>query len=143
MKKYILITDIGRDTDDTLALLILLKKHKNNIIKLLAICVSGAKLNERANSVYYWLNYYNITDISVITGKGEEFIFQPIDVDEKTKKIIKEIDSNICILPYKKNEKINDMKKNITTYNNLEEFFKNNENIYNIYILCISPVRPL
>ena len=84
MKKYILITDIGRDTDDTLALLILLKKHKNNIIKLLAICVSGAKLNERANSVYYWLNYYNITDISVITGKGEEFIFQPIDVDEKT-----------------------------------------------------------
>lgn len=142
MNKYILITDIGRDTDDTLALLILLKKHKNNIIKLLAICVSGAKLNERANSVYYWLNYYNITDISVITGKGEEFIFQPIDVDEKTKKIIKEIDSNICILPYKKNEKINDMKKNITTYNNLEEFFKNNENIYNIDILCISPVRP-
>ena len=34
MKKYILITDIGRDTDDTLALIILLYLHKIKKIKL-------------------------------------------------------------------------------------------------------------
>jgi len=143
MKKYILITDIGRDTDDTFALLILLNNHKKNIIKLLAICLSGAKLDERAKSIYYWLNYYNIKDICVVIGKGEELIIQPLDIDEKTNKIIKENDSNICILPYEKIEKNKNMKKDIIIYNNLEEFFKNNSSIYNIDILCIAPIRPL
>lgn len=133
MKKYILITDIGRDTDDTFALLILLNNHKKNIIKLLAICLSGAKLDERAKSIYYWLNYYNIKDICVVIGKGEELIIQPLDVDEKTNKIIKENDSNICILPYEKIEKNKNMEKDIIIYNNLEEFLK----IIAVYIISI------
>ena len=85
---YILITDIGRDTDDTLALLVLLYLHKLSKINLKAIAVSGAKLDLRANCIYYWLNKFKINNIAVISGIKEDFVFEPIDVDEKTKKII-------------------------------------------------------
>ena len=106
MKSYILITDIGRDSDDTLALIVLLYYHKISKIKLLSIAVSGAKLIQRANCVFYWLSYYKIDDISVIIPLQEELIFDPIDIDDKTKRIIKDIDSNVCILPYdEKNSK--------------------------------------
>ena len=84
MINYIVITDIGRDTDDTLALIILLYLHKKNDINLSCIAVSGAKLELRANSVYYWLYKFNITNISVVLALNEEFSFKPIDIDEKT-----------------------------------------------------------
>ena len=96
-ESYILITDIGRDTDDTLALLILLYLHILDKIKLLAIAVSGSKLQNRGNSVYYWLSKFRIIDIAVIIPLGEQFNFEPIDIDERTNKIIKDIDSNVCI----------------------------------------------
>jgi len=48
MKNYILITDIGRDTDDTLALIILLYLHKIKKIKLLTIAVSGGKIKKQS-----------------------------------------------------------------------------------------------
>lgn len=100
MKKYILITDIGRDTDDTLALIILLYLHKIKKIQLLAIAVSGAKLENRAKNVLYWLSKYGIKDVGVISCLNEEFTFSPIDIDERNNKIVKDIDSNVCILPY-------------------------------------------
>ena len=144
MINYIVITDIGRDTDDTLALIILLYLHKKNNIKLSCIAVSGAKLELRANSVYYWLYKFNITDISVVLALNEEFSFKPIDIDEKTNEIIKDVDSNICILPYnddKTGDNINIFIKNIKTYNNLYEYFA--ENPQNIDIIAIAPIRPL
>jgi hypothetical protein len=140
---YILITDIGRDTDDTLALLILLYLHKLSKINLKAIAVSGAKLDLRANCIYYWLNKFKIYDISVILGIKEDFVFEPIDIDEKTKKIIKDNDSNVCVLPYnEKTTNINKLKKNIKSYTNLTEFINNNH-CNDINIISIAPIRPL
>ena len=144
MINYIVITDIGRDTDDTLALIILLYLHKKNNINLSCIAVSGAKLELRANSIYYWLYKFNITDISVVLALNEEFSFKPIDIDEKTNEIIKDVDSNICILPYnddKTGDNINIFIRNIKTYNNLYEYFA--ENPQNIDIIAIAPIRPL
>ena len=137
-ENYILITDIGRDTDDTLALLILLYLHKLNKIKLLAIAVSGSKLQNRGNSVYYWLSKFRIIDIAVIIPLEEQFNFEPIDIDEKTNKIIKDIDSNVCILPYTKKT----FTTNINKYDNLNSFFEKNA-INNINIISIAPIRPL
>ena len=143
MKSYILITDIGRDVDDTLALIVLLYYHKIGKIKLLTIAVSGAKLQQRANCVFYWLSYYKIDDISVIIPLQEELKFDPIDIDDKTKRIIKEVDSNVCILPYdEKTININLLKKNIKVYASLNDFFNTN-NDTNINMLIIAPVRPL
>ena len=143
MKNYILITDIGRDTDDTLALIILLYLHKIKKIKLLTIAVSGAKLKNRANCIFYWLSRYSIVDISVVLSLNEEFIFSPIDIDERTNKIVKDIDSNVCILPYDDtNINIIELKKNIKTYDNLTSFFDNNVD-NNIDVISIAPVRPL
>jgi len=137
-KKYILITDIGRDTDDTLALIILLYLHKLNKIKLLAIAVSGSKLQNRGNSVYYWLSRFKITNIAVVIPLDEEFSFKPIDIDERTNKIIKDVDSNVCILPYNKKT----FRTNINKYANLNSFFEANRDD-NIDIISIAPVRPL
>ena len=137
-ENYILITDIGRDTDDTLALLILLYLHKLDKIKLLAIAVSGSKLQNRGNSVYYWLSKFRIIDIAVIIPLEEQFNFEPIDIDERTNKIIKDIDSNVCILPYTKKT----FKTNINKYDNLHSFFETNET-NNINIISIAPIRPL
>lgn len=137
-ENYILITDIGRDTDDTLALLILLYLHKLDKIKLLAIAVSGSKLQNRGNSVYYWLSKFRIIDIAVIIPLEEQFNFEPIDIDERTNKIIKDIDSNVCILPYTKKT----FKTNINKYDNLHSFFEKNA-INNINIISIAPIRPL
>lgn len=137
-ENYILITDIGRDTDDTLALLILLYLHKLDKIKLLAIAVSGSKLQNRGNSVYYWLSKFRIIDIAVIIPLEEQFNFEPIDIDEKTNKIIKDIDSNVCILPYTKKT----FTTNINKYDNLNSFFEKNA-INNINIISIAPIRPL
>ena len=143
MNKYILITDIGRDTDDTLALIILLYLHKINKIKLLAIAVSGAKLENRTNSVIFWLSKYSINNISVISSFNEEFVFSPIDIDERNNKIIKDIDSNVCILPYnEKKVNIENLKKNIDIYDNLISYFNNN-NEFDINIIAIAPIRPL
>lgn len=143
MNKYILITDIGRDTDDTLALIILLYLHKIKKIKLLAIAVSGAKLENRTNSVIYWLSKYSITNISVVSSLNEEFVFSPIDIDERNNKIIKDIDSNICILPYNDNKvNIENVKKNINIYDDLTSYFNNNDEC-NINIIAIAPIRPL
>jgi hypothetical protein len=143
MKSYILITDIGRDSDDTLALIVLLYYHKISKIKLLSIAVSGAKLIQRANCVFYWLSYYKIDDISVIIPLQEELKFDPIDIDDKTKRIIKDIDSNVCILPYdEKTVNINLLKKNIKVYASLNDFFNTNTDT-NINMLIIAPVRPL
>lgn len=143
MNKYILITDIGRDTDDTLALIILLYLHKIKKIKLLAIAVSGAKLKNRTNSVVYWLSKYSITDISLVSSLNEEFVFSPIDIDERYNKIVKDIDSNICILPYNDNKvNIENAKKNIKIYDDLTSYFNyNKEN--DINIIAIAPIRPL
>ena len=143
MNKYILITDIGRDTDDTLALIILLYLHKIKKIKLLVIAVSGAKLENRTNSVVYWLSKYSITDISVVSSINEEFVFSPIDIDERNNKIVKDIDSNICILPYNDNKvNIENAKKNINIYDDLTSYFNyNKEN--DINIIAIAPIRPL
>lgn len=143
MNKYILITDIGRDTDDTLALIILLYLHKIKKIKLLAIAVSGAKLKNRTNSVVYWLSKYSITDISLVSSLNEEFVFSPIDIDERNNKIVKDIDSNICILPYNDNKvNIENAKKNIKIYDDLTSYFNyNKEN--DINIIAIAPIRPL
>jgi hypothetical protein len=137
-ENYILITDIGRDTDDTLALLILLYLHKLDKIKLLAIAVSGSKLQNRGNSVYYWLSKFRIIDIAVIIPLEEQFNFEPIDIDERTNKIIKDIDSNVCILPYTKKT----FTTNINKYDNLNSFFEKNA-INNINIISIAPIRPL
>ena len=143
MNKYILITDIGRDTDDTLALIILLYLHKIKKIKLLAIAVSGAKLKNRTNSVVYWLSKYSITDISLVSSLNEEFVFSPIDIDERYNKIVKDIDSNICILPYNDNKvNIENVKKNINIYDDLTSYFNNNDEC-NINIIAIAPIRPL
>ena len=143
MNKYILITDIGRDTDDTLALIILLYLHKIKKIKLLAIAVSVAKLKNRTNSVVYWLSKYSITDISLVSSLNEEFVFSPIDIDERYNKIVKDIDSNICILPYNDNKvNIENAKKNIKIYDDLTSYFNyNKEN--DINIIAIAPIRPL
>jgi hypothetical protein len=108
-----------------LALIVLLYYHKISKIKLLSIAVSGAKLIQRANCVFYWLSYYKIDDISVIIPLQEELKFDPIDIDDKTKRIIKDIDSNVCILPYdEKTVNINLLKKNIKVYASLNDFFK-------------------
>lgn len=140
MKKYILITDIGRDTDDTLALIILLYLHKIKKIKLLAIAVSGAKLENRAKNVLYWLSKYGIKDVGVISCLNEEFTFSPIDIDERNNKIVKDIDSNVCILPYNSDYKFD--IENINIYDNLTNYFDNNiEN--DINIIAIAPIRPL
>lgn len=136
--KYILITDIGRDTDDTLALLVLLKFHKLNKIKLLAIAVSGSKLQDRTNIIYYWLSKFSITDIVVILNLQEEFKFKPLDVYDK--KVIKDVDSNTCILPYKYFK--DNFKTNIKTYKNLYDFFTKNIET-DINVISIAPVRPL
>ena len=143
MNKYILITDIGRDTDDTLALIILLYLHKIKKIKLLAIAVSGAKLKNRTNSVVYWLSKYSITDISLVSSLNEEFVFSPIDIDERYNKIVKDIDSNICILPYNDNKvNIENAKKNIKIYDDLTSYFNYNKD-NDINIIAIAPIRPL
>ena len=58
--------------------------------------------------------------------------------------IIKDVDSNICILPYnddKTGDNINIFIKNLKTYNNLYEYFA--ENPQNIDIIAIAPIRPL
>lgn len=137
-KSYILITDIGRDTDDTLALTILLYLHKLNKIKLLAIAVSGSKLQNRGNSVYYWLSRFKITNIAVVIPLDEEFSFKPIDINERTNKIIKDVDSNVCILPYNKKT----FSTAINKYANLNSFFEVNRDD-NINIISIAPIRPL
>lgn len=64
MRNFVLITDIGRDIDDTLALIVLLHKHKQNEINLKAIVVGGYVLDEREKLVYYWLHKFGIDELS-------------------------------------------------------------------------------
>jgi len=87
-KNFILITDIGRDIDDTLALIVLLSLHKQNKIKLPIIVAAGYNVETRVKLIYYWLKKYNINDISVIPCKkltnknidpDNSFCFEPTD----------------------------------------------------------------
>jgi inosine-uridine nucleoside N-ribohydrolase len=68
-KNYVLITDIGKDCDDTLALLVLLHHHVLKKINLVAIVVSGSNLYERVKIVLYWLMKYKIKNIAVIKSR--------------------------------------------------------------------------
>jgi hypothetical protein len=92
-KPYILITDIGRDIDDTMALLVLLHQHIQKKIKLLGIVVSGMELTKRKHIAYYWLHKFKIYDIPVVLSQKS---FDHLHVQH--------IDNRVCILPDNENE---------------------------------------
>ena len=69
IKNYVFITDIGKECDDTLALLVLLHHHILKKINLVAIVVSGSNLHERVKIVLYWLMKYKIKNIAVIKSR--------------------------------------------------------------------------
>lgn len=63
-RNFVLITDIGRDIDDTLALIALLHQHKEQKINLKAIVVAGYALDKREKLIYYWLRKFGINELS-------------------------------------------------------------------------------
>lgn len=146
IKNYILITDIGRDIDDTLALITLLYLHKKNLIKLLAIAVSGGNLENRVKCVKYWLVKFDIKNIYVIEGKGEHFDLR----DKNGKLITTNAGNNACVIPYDENNtSINDLVQSYEPQlckNTLLDYFQyevTDKNIANINILAIGPITPL
>lgn len=62
-RNFVLITDIGRDIDDTLALVVLLHKHKIGELNLKAIVVAGYNIKQREKLVYYWLYKFGIHNL--------------------------------------------------------------------------------
>ncbi len=129
-KNYILFTDIGRDCDDTLALIYMLYSHISNKLRVKGIVVSGACLEERYDIVIYWLMRFNITDIAVIMSR---------DLKDNNCCITK--NDLKCIKPYdeKEQNKVNEYKTKITTSNLLELL----TNVKPINILAISSLTPL
>jgi hypothetical protein len=172
-KNYILITDIGRDIDDTLALLALLYYHKIEQINLVAIFVSGFEIGKRAKLVLYWLSIYKIYNIPIILSK--DYIDQTNDKTSPT--VIK--NQQKCILPENcdaiissfiaaidhnandfKNKTSNEfylsLLSNILNNSTIDEinynlymnkinklFVSNTNNVEKISILGIGPLRPL
>jgi hypothetical protein len=136
-KRYILITDIGRDIDDTLALIALLYYHKHNTLALETIVVSGSNLQERAKCVHYWLMKFDIDNIPVICNIDEDYNMTDIN--------------DTCVLPYDDTETANVQtyydtnKKMLTKYGTLLEYFKDDtiDTFMDLNILCIGPVTPL
>jgi hypothetical protein len=134
-KSYILITDIGRDIDDTLALITLLYYHQNLLLSLKAIVVSGSNLEKRAKCVYYWLNKFGVIDIPVIHNPCYDY------------KLINDVNNNECVLPYDQTqeETIKQYKEafpDVNKYPSLFSFFED-EQIDKINVLSIGPVTPL
>jgi hypothetical protein len=141
-KNYILITDIGRDIDDTFALIALLYKHCLGEINLLAVVVSGGNLLRRAKCVSYWLSRFGLNNktIPIIYNEEEEFKFDTKSSDY------------ICVMPYKQyGDKGIETEDEIKYKALFEEQkcdktlieFLNTTEATNINILSIGFVRPL
>jgi hypothetical protein len=126
-KNYVVITDIGRDIDDTLALMVLLHKHVQKEINLCAIVVAGHELEKRENLVYYWLWKYNIMDIPILISPEIKQSTDPFTLKNQLK----------CIFPDDYDENIiNEFKQSYDAKNyKMQHILTTNENIN---ILCIA-----
>ena len=77
----ILVTDIGRDIDDTIALKLCMNLHRKGIIRLVGVIGSGGAGFARACIARWWLRSFGISDQEVFvaadTSKGKEAVFFP------------------------------------------------------------------
>jgi len=110
-RSFVIITDIGRDIDDTLALIVLLALHKEGVINIHSIIVSGLNLDNRAILVKYWINKFGITnDIPIYKTMST--------TDTRNKEEIEKDDNYKCIVP-----KDDEIYKNVSsiTFGNLDD----------------------
>jgi len=81
LTKAIIVTDIGRDIDDTIALLVCLSLHKQKKIQLCGIVGTGGAGFARACICRWWLRRFGIADsevrIAADLSSGMEACFVP------------------------------------------------------------------
>ena len=81
MPKVIVVTDIGRDIDDTVALLVCFSLHKQKKIQLCGIVGTGGAGFARACICRWWLRRFGVADsevpVAADLSKGLEACFVP------------------------------------------------------------------
>lgn len=74
VKKVFIVTDIGHDWDDGIAIMHSLTHHKEGKLKIVGIlCVSGNN-KQRADQVLYLLSLYDVKDVPVYYDLGQGYV---------------------------------------------------------------------
>jgi hypothetical protein len=118
IRNFVIITDIGRDIDDTLALYVLLGLYKMELINIHSIIVSGLNLINRAKLVKYYLIKSNIRkNIPIYITNNHSLYTEDKEGGDYT--CIKPLDFNNIITTNFNFDPIVDYKNNNSYINNI------------------------